>query len=180
MLPLGMSLRSLQELQQGNVFQETLVTSALDQTLLGFNYLHDADVIHTDIHSDNLVSLTDDSIISTVEDHEFTGPQHESAGSLTICDPGQARIGKVHGGIAMPPPYRAPEVILGMTWGNSLDVSRVGLLTWDLLHQKGIFRVYNQSEDLNDAHHLAAMTVLLGPPPDVFLRIRQDAQILGC
>ncbi|RKK72341.1 hypothetical protein BFJ69_g10258 [Fusarium oxysporum] len=34
----------------------------------------------------------------------------------------------------------------------------------------GIFRVYNQSEDLNDAHHLAAMTVLLGPPPDVFLR----------
>lgn len=47
MPPLGMSLRTLQELQQGNVFQQTLVTSALDQTLLGLNYLHDADVIHT-------------------------------------------------------------------------------------------------------------------------------------
>ncbi|EWZ34247.1 serine/threonine protein kinase [Fusarium oxysporum f. sp. radicis-lycopersici 26381] len=168
MLPLGMSLRSLQELQQGNVFQETLVTSALDQTLLGFNYLHDADVIHT------ARKFIDETVIH-VSQYMLGG-----AGSLTICDPGQARIGKVHGGIAMPPPYRAPEVILGMTWGNSLDVSRVGLLTWDLLHQKGIFRVYNQSEDLNDAHHLAAMTVLLGPPPDVFLRIRQDAQILGC
>jgi serine/threonine-protein kinase SRPK3 len=38
------------------------------------------------------------------------------------------------------------------------------------LHQKGIFRVYDQSEELNDAHHLAIMTALLGPPPDVFLR----------
>ncbi|KAK2692682.1 hypothetical protein QWA68_007414 [Fusarium oxysporum] len=158
MLPLGMSLRSLQELQQGNVFQETLVTSALDQTLLGLNYLHDADVIHT------ARKFIDETVIH-VSPYMLGG-----AGALTICDPGQTRIGKVHGGIAMPPPYRAPEVILGMTWGDSLDVSRVGLLTWDLLHQKGIFRAYNQSEDLNDAHHLADMTMLLGPPPDVFLR----------
>lgn len=50
------------------------------------------------------------------------------AGALTICDLGQARIGKVHRGNAMPLPYRAPEVILGMTWGNSVDVWSVGLL----------------------------------------------------
>jgi serine/threonine protein kinase len=50
------------------------------------------------------------------------------AGDLTICDLGQARIGKVHRGKAMPMPYRAPEVILGMTWGNSVDVWSVGLL----------------------------------------------------
>ncbi|EWY87454.1 CMGC/SRPK protein kinase [Fusarium oxysporum NRRL 32931] len=187
MPPLGMSLRTLQELQQGNVFQQTLVTSALDQTLLGLNYLHDADVIHTDVHSDNLlVALTEESILSTVEDNELRRPSarkfvddtviHVSqymlggAGALTICDLGQARIGKVHRGNAMPLPYRAPEVILGMTWGNSVDVWSVGLLAWDLLHNKGIFRVYDKSEELNDAHHLATMTALLGPPPDVFLR----------
>ncbi|KAF5659973.1 serine threonine kinase [Fusarium circinatum] len=180
MPPLGMSLRTLQELQKGNVFQQTLVKSALDQTLLGLNYLHDADVIHTDIHSDNLlVALEDDSILSTVEDNEFHRPSarkvvdetvvHVSqymlggAGALTICDLGQARIGKVHRGNAMPLPYRAPEVILGMTWGNSVDVWSVGLL-------RGIFRVYDNSQELNDAYHLAAMTALLGPPPDVFLR----------
>ncbi|KAF5532666.1 serine threonine kinase [Fusarium mexicanum] len=187
MPPLGMSLRTLQELQKGNVFQQTLVTSALDQTLLGLNYLHDADVIHTDIHSDNLlVALEDDSILSTVEDNELHRPSarkvvdetviHVSqymlggAGALTICDLGQARIGKVHRGNAMPLPYRAPEVILGMTWGNSVDVWSVGLLAWDPLHKRGIFRVYDNSQELNDAHHLAAMTALLGPPPDVFLR----------
>ncbi|KAF5644457.1 CMGC SRPK kinase [Fusarium sp. NRRL 52700] len=175
MPPLGMSLRTLQESQQGNVFQETLVTSAIDQTLLGLNYLHDADVIHTD-----------DSILSTVEDNELHRPSarkfvdetviHVSqymlggAGALTICDLGQARIGKVHRGNAMPLPYRAPEVILDMTWGNSVDLWSIGLLAWDLLHKNGIFRVYDKSQEVNDAHHLAAMTALLGPPPDVFLR----------
>ncbi|KAF5231072.1 hypothetical protein FANTH_13552 [Fusarium anthophilum] len=202
MAPLGMSLRTLQELQKCNIFQQTLVTSALDRTLLGLNYLHDANVIRTgnleprvrtnsansvDIHSDNLlVALTDDSILSMVEDNELYRPSAQNfvhktvihvsqymlggAGALTICDLGQARIGEVHRGNAMPLPYRAPEVILGMTWGNYVDVWSVGLLAWDLLHESGIFRVYDNSQELNDAHHLAAMTALLGPPPDVFLR----------
>ncbi|VTT76303.1 unnamed protein product [Fusarium fujikuroi] len=170
MPPLGMSLRTLQELQQDNVFQQALDPAE-----------------SADIHSDNLlVALTDDSILPTVEDNELQRPSarkfvdktviHVSqymlggAGALTICDLGHARIGKVHRGNAMPLPYRAPEVILGMTWGNSVDVWSVGLLAWELLHKKGIFRVYDESGELNDAHHLAAMTALLGPPPDVFLR----------
>ncbi|WZH45545.1 kinase-like protein [Fusarium acuminatum] len=187
MPPLGMSLRTLQEMQKDHVFQKTLVTNALDQTLFGLNYLHDADVVHTDIHTDNLlIAITDDSIFDTVEENELHRPSarkyvedtviHVSqymlggAGALTICDLGQARIGKVHRSKAIPTPYRAPEVILGMTWGNSVDVWSVGLLAWDLLQQEGIFHVYDQSEELNDAHHLAAMTALLGPPPDAFLR----------
>ncbi|QPC59202.1 hypothetical protein HYE67_001433 [Fusarium culmorum] len=168
MPPLGMSLRTFQDLQKDKVFQCTLVTAALDQVLLGLNYLHNVNVIHTDMHSDNLlIALTSDMVLSTVEDNELHRPSarkyvddtviHVSqymlggAGNLTICDLGQARIGEVHRGNAMPVPYRAPEA-------------------WDLLYQEGIFRIYDQSEELNDAHHLAAMTALLGPPPDVFLR----------
>ncbi|KAF4997458.1 hypothetical protein FGRMN_3822 [Fusarium graminum] len=144
-------------------------------------------VQQVDIHTDNLlIAITDDSILTTVEENELHQPSarkfigdtviHVSqymlggAGALTICDLGQARIGRVHRSKAMPTPYRAPEVILGMTWGNSVDVWSVGLLAWDMLHQEGIFRVYDGSEQLNDAHHLAAMTALLGPPPDAFLR----------
>ncbi|KAM0351108.1 hypothetical protein ACHAPU_002892 [Fusarium lateritium] len=130
--------------------------------------------------------MTDDSILTTVEENELYRPSarkfiedtvtHVSqymlggAGALTICDPGQARIGIVHRSKAMPTPYRAPEVILGMTWHNSVDVWSVGLLAWDLLHQEGIFGVYDGPEELNDTHHLAAMTARLGPPPDVSLR----------
>jgi serine/threonine protein kinase len=47
MTPLGMSLRTLQEMQGTGVFPKTLVTSALSQVLLGLNFLHEAEVIHT-------------------------------------------------------------------------------------------------------------------------------------
>lgn len=49
-------------------------------------------------------------------------------GPLTISDFGQARIGMEHFGNAMPVPYRAPEVILGMPWGPAVDTWSVGLL----------------------------------------------------
>jgi hypothetical protein len=47
MTPLGMSMRSLQELQVGGIFAQSVVKGALDQVLLGLNFLHEADVIHT-------------------------------------------------------------------------------------------------------------------------------------
>lgn len=47
MTPLGMSLRTLQEMQPERVFQRDLVTSALDQVLAGLDYLHSAEVVHT-------------------------------------------------------------------------------------------------------------------------------------
>lgn len=188
MKPLGMSLRTLQEMQKGHVFQKDLVTVALSQVLLGLNFLHEAGVIHTDLHSDNLlIGITDDSILSTVEENEVQKPSARKqigdtviyvsrymlggAGPLTICDFGQARICNEQRGNAMPVPYRAPEVILDMPWGCAVDTWAVGLLAWDLLEGKSIFRIYDhESEELNDAHHLAAMTALLGPPPPEFLK----------
>ncbi|KAL6361369.1 hypothetical protein LRP88_04837 [Fusarium phalaenopsidis] len=71
----------------------------------------------------------------------------------------------------MPMAYRAPEVILGMTWGNAVDVWSTGLLAWDLLDKESLFRAYNRdSQKQNDAHHIAALTALLGPPPPEFLK----------
>ncbi|KJZ71926.1 hypothetical protein HIM_08682 [Hirsutella minnesotensis 3608] len=188
MMPLGMSLRTLQEMQKGAVFQQNLVVRALDQVLLGLNFLHEANVTHTDLHADNLlVAITDDSVLSMVEENEIHNPSarkqtgnvitHVSqymlggAGPLTICDLGQARIGSEHRGNAMPIPYRAPEVILNMTWGKAVDAWSVGVLAWDLLEKGSLFRIYNDGcKEQNDSHHLAAMTALLGPPPPEFLR----------
>ncbi|OAA68212.1 protein kinase-like protein [Niveomyces insectorum RCEF 264] len=189
MTPLGMSLQTLQEMQKEGIFQQILVTQSLTQVMLGLAFLHNADVIHTDLHSDNLlIAMTSDSILSTVEDNEINKPSARKAipnttstiyvsqyvlggaGPLTICDLGQARIGSEQTGNAMPVPYRAPEVILGMPWGTPVDLWSTGLLAWDLLEKESLFRVYDaESAELNDAHHLAAMTALLGPPPPAFL-----------
>ncbi|UNI16933.1 hypothetical protein JDV02_003315 [Purpureocillium takamizusanense] len=194
MVPLGMSLRTLQEMQKDAVFQQDLVLRAMDQVLLGLEYLHEVDAIHTDLHADNLlVAITDDSVFAMVEENEVDTPSARKqagdvtiyvsqymlggAGPLTISDLGQARIGRQHRGNAMPIPYRAPEVILNMPWGAAVDAWSVGLLAWDLLEKEGLFRIYDHDcQEENDAHHLAAMTAFLGPPPPEFLRSSAEAK----
>ncbi|OAR01715.1 hypothetical protein LLEC1_03256 [Akanthomyces lecanii] len=185
MTPLGMSLKAFQDMQKEGVFPREFVAGALDQVLLGLSLLHEANLFY--LHADNLlIALTDDSILSTVELNEIDAPSarkrigdtiiHVSQymlggrGPLVISDFGQARIGAEQHGNAMPMPYRAPEVILGMQWGSAVDMWSAGLLAWDLLEKEKLFKVYDsESQEHNDACHLAAMTALLGPPPPEFL-----------
>jgi hypothetical protein len=47
MTPLGMSMRTLQDLHKDNIFAQSVVKGALDQVLFGLNFLHEANVIHT-------------------------------------------------------------------------------------------------------------------------------------
>lgn len=103
------------------------------------------DRLAPDLHSDNLlIGIMDDSIFAKVEENEVREPSARKqdddrsiyvsrymlggAGALTICDFGQARIGCEHDALAMPLPFRAPEVILGMKWGSPVDLWAVGLL----------------------------------------------------
>lgn len=51
MPPMGMSLRTFQEMQKEQVFHQSLVTAGISQVLLGLNYLHEANVVHTGRHS---------------------------------------------------------------------------------------------------------------------------------
>lgn len=47
MKPLGMSLRTFQEMQTENVFKRDFVSAALGQVLLGLHFIHEANVVHT-------------------------------------------------------------------------------------------------------------------------------------
>ncbi|KAK5627602.1 hypothetical protein RRF57_003317 [Xylaria bambusicola] len=87
-----------------------------------------------------------------------------------LCDFGQARIGGEGSGDPGPVFQRAPEVILDMKWSYSIDLWNVGLLAWEMLHGERLFEQYDRKYTwLNDAHHLANMIALLGPPPLDFL-----------
>lgn len=98
-----------------------------------------------DLHADNLlIALTDDSILKTVEQNEIDTPSPRKRvdnshiyvsqymlggrGALVISDFGQARIGAEQYGNAMPVPYRAPEIILGIPWDHTVDTWSAGLL----------------------------------------------------
>lgn len=70
----------------------------------------------------------------------------------------------------MPIPYRAPEILVGMKWGHSVDMWSVGLAAWDLLESESLFRGYDpEDKGMNEAHHLPNMVALLGNPPLEFL-----------
>ncbi|KAF5122523.1 Dual specificity protein kinase CLK4 [Metarhizium anisopliae] len=175
MEPLGMSLRSLQGIQRDGAFPEQLVIGALAQVFLALDFLHEADVIHTveenEIHKPSPRKVIGDTV-TQVSQYMLGGK-----GPLILCDLGQARIGLEHRGNAMSVPYRAPEVILNMPWGNSVDAWSAGLLAWDLLRGESLFNVYDhESRELNDAHHLAAITALIGPPPPELLQSSEDSR----
>ncbi|ERS98532.1 CMGC/SRPK protein kinase [Sporothrix schenckii ATCC 58251] len=185
MAPLGMSLATMQAMHRTHVFPPAMVAKAVSQTLLGLALLHGGGIVHTDLHADNLlVAMTDDAILSKMEDSEAANKPSArkvvdrdttiytsryvlgGAGPLTISDLGQASIGRELAGHAMPTQYRAPEVILGMIWGMSVDIWSTGLL----VRRYNLFDVYDkESPELNNAHHLAALTALLGPPPKAFV-----------
>lgn len=49
-------------------------------------------------------------------------------GMPLLSDFGEARLGDVHNGLIQPDIYRAPEVILGMSWTSKVDIWNVGAL----------------------------------------------------
>ncbi|KAH9215961.1 kinase-like protein [Leptodontidium sp. 2 PMI_412] len=157
---------------------------ALQRVLAALDFLHGpANLTHTDVHAGNLlISIDDRSQLAEFEEAELVRPSSrktidgvtihvsqfllENFGPLYLCDFGEARVGSHHEGIAMPIQYRAPEIILGMSWGHSVDMWSVGLLAWDLLEQESLFHLYDANDPArNEAHHLANMVALLGPPP---------------
>lgn len=52
-----------------------------------------------------------------------------SYGTTVLCDLGEARLGTdQQTGDIMPDIYRAPEVILNMSWDSKLDIWNVGMV----------------------------------------------------
>ncbi|KAF9247963.1 hypothetical protein DTO013E5_5078 [Penicillium roqueforti] len=65
-----------------------------------------------------------------------------------------------------PDHYRAPEVILGNGWRMPTDIWNLGVLLWDMIEGKELFRHIHDQQGRYDAKlHLAEMIALLGPPP---------------
>ncbi|KAG6195524.1 hypothetical protein E4U10_001787 [Claviceps purpurea] len=196
--PLGVSVKLLQELQPGGVYEEYHAVSAVERTVLALDFLHhEASVIHTDVHAGNLLlGITDESQLAQFEENERMRPTarkvigdrviHVSqmlmtaAGPPHLCDFGHARIcpdRELQTGLIMPTQYRAPEVLLDMQWDFAVDLWSIGILAWELLEPKGLFQIYDYNHpEINEAFHLANMVRILGPPPLDFLRRSPKSQ----
>ncbi|OJJ42004.1 hypothetical protein ASPZODRAFT_137574 [Penicilliopsis zonata CBS 506.65] len=186
--PLGISLGQLTPLLPDGVMSSVMVRTTIRNILAALDFLHtEAMVIHTDLQPNNiLLGIKDDSILSQFEQAEFEAPAPRkilddrtiyisrplciSYGTPVLCDLGEARLGTdQQQGDIMPDIYRAPEVILDMSWDSKVDIWNVGMVIWDLFESRHLFRARNPARELDDGYHLAEMQAVLGSPPVEFL-----------
>ncbi|KAI6911462.1 kinase-like protein [Hortaea werneckii] len=187
--PLGISLGELKELTPDGVFSAELIRQTLRCILSGLQFLHkEARVIHTDLQPSNmLLGIHDDSVLAEFEHFEIENPCPRkelddrtihlsrqmplSKGEPCITDLSEGRFGdQVHTDRIMPNVYRAPEVILGLPWGYEVDVWGFAMVLWHLFQPKRLFDPQDSEGQYSEAHHLAQMISLLGPPPLKFLQ----------
>ncbi|KAK5729208.1 hypothetical protein LTR15_002350 [Elasticomyces elasticus] len=196
--PCGISLGELKSRAKGKRLDADLLRQGLRNVLSGLQFLHEeAKVIHTDLHLDNILmgihEQRDASVLPEIEksEEECPAPRKElpdriiyqshrmplTNGLPVISDLGEARLGgdEPHRGLVMPSVYRAPEVILGMSWSYPIDIWSFGMIAWDLFEPRRLFRVQDSQGRYSEEHHLAQMVALLGPPSLDFLERSENS-----
>ncbi|PYI11487.1 kinase-like protein [Aspergillus sclerotiicarbonarius CBS 121057] len=140
------------------VMSSAMVRTTMRNVLAALDFLHtEARVIHTGQTLENrTIYLSRQLPISY--------------GTPILCDLGEARLGTDNQrGDIMPDVYRAPEIILNMSWDYKVDIWNVGMVIWDLFQHGHLFRARNPKGKLDDGHHLAEIQAVLGSPPPQFL-----------
>ncbi|EGE01731.1 CMGC/CLK protein kinase [Trichophyton equinum CBS 127.97] len=190
--PLGMSFTEFQSMSDGKMLPKAFIQRSVQLTLISLAFMHENNVIHTDISSNNLLQgIEDTSMLAQLEENEnrrpvarkvlrdrhvyYSRPMPTATGLPVLSDLGEARIGpQSHRGDIMPGIYRAPEVILDMEWDSKVDIWSMGTMIWDLAESNHLFFA-KKDRVLNDEQHLAEMVSLMGPPPAQFLSRSQKS-----
>ncbi|CAI7673921.1 unnamed protein product [Penicillium palitans] len=185
-----------------------ILAVTLHRLFLALNYLHtECKIIHTDIKADNIMfGIDDDSVFSDFENNELQNPcprkevdgriiytsrelrMPKILGAPILCDFGSAVMGdEQHLEDIQPDIYRAPEVILQVSWSYSVDIWNVGCVVrepillmhkflgllsqiWNLYEGGSLFSGQDpEYHTYRSRAHLAEMIRLLGPPPPSFL-----------
>jgi serine/threonine protein kinase len=62
--------------------------------------------------------------------------------------------------------FQAPEVILQADWSYSVDIWNLGVLLWDLVDDRSLFKAKDPSSgEYSFNRHLEEMITVIGPPP---------------
>ncbi|KAG4441023.1 hypothetical protein IFR05_003478 [Cadophora sp. M221] len=106
---------------------------------------------------------------SIYQSHNDFGPLRSLYILPKIADFGLAKQGdssQPHLHPIQPDHYRAPEVVLGTGWTYSADIWNLGVLIWNLLENRDLFKsVHSADGKCNSKAHLTEMIALLGPRP---------------
>ncbi|MCJ1247543.1 hypothetical protein MMC30_004757 [Trapelia coarctata] len=156
-----------------------LLKAYLKILLPGLDYLHsECHIVHTDLKLDNImVEFEDPSVLEDFSHNDF-GPLRSLYSLPKIADFGNAQQNSPQPRIhpIQPDHYRAPEVILGTGWTYSADIWNLGVLIWNLVENRDLFRQIPFKGVYSPHAHLAEMIALLGPPPKALLEREKEAR----
>ncbi|KAJ5362341.1 hypothetical protein N7541_003185 [Penicillium brevicompactum] len=194
--PMHMTLLEMMS-RNSKPFDLPLLKMTVRRILLALDFLHtEADTIHTDLKTDNLMlSLEDSTMLDDFAAEEVRQPSSRKTidesrtiyqsrqfrrpskgkpfGLPILCDFGEARTGKTHesGPFLQPNIYRSPEIIFEMPWGSAVDIWNLGCLVWDLFEGHHLFDdIFDKNGNYEPFKHLALMVALVGPPPANFVK----------
>lgn len=141
------------------------VKQVILQVLAGLEYLHNqVKIIHTDVKPENV--LLSSNFCATSFESEVDGIR------VKLVDLGCAlQIGETYPAIVGTSEYRAPELLLEAPYDIEIDIWATACLAFELATGKYLFKPDSSDRVLKEEVHLALMTKLLGPVPQIMVKL---------
>ena len=110
------------------------------QILKGLDYMHDNNIIHTDLKLDNI--LINKNVLDIKSDNDINIKICDFGTSHTTKDKCDFTIGTID--------YSAPECIIGLPYGKGIDVWATGCILFELITGICLFDYSRYYEDASD------------------------------
>lgn len=156
----GMSVFDFLKQNAFQPFPERHIQDFAKSLLKSVQFLHRLKLVHTDLKPENILLVSNEA--------RLQGPRRAGAKSrsvlrntdIRLIDFGSATFeNEYHSSVVSTRHYRAPEIILGLSWSYPCDMFSIGCILVEFFTGDALFQTHDNLE------HLAMMEVVMGKMP---------------